>query len=113
MIDWDSVVAPPNNELTFATVEALSARLNPIMHQSKTIVVSTPERRLELLNPHSLFSMEIIVDKNIPHGLKYPTGHKDGNKLGRRKREMKVNTIFIVNKDMFNFEHTWMKGKMI
>ena len=38
----------------------------------------------------SIFEIKVFGDSNITKKLKYPCGKKDGNKLGRRKRELTV-----------------------
>jgi hypothetical protein len=44
--------------------------------------------------------MKIISDVMMWSVLKYPTGKKDGNKLGKRKRNLRINTALLVNDEL-------------
>ena len=50
---------------------------------------------------------EIIVDKNIKEKYKYPSGYKDGNKLGKRKRNLIIENIIIINKKILCSKKTF------
>ncbi len=46
----------------------------------------------------SIFGINVFSDPNIQQVLKYPSGRKDGNKLGASKRKLKVWPIYYTNK---------------
>ena len=47
-----------------------------------------------------LSGLTVIEDSNILPVLKYPTGYKDGNKLGRRKRNLKEYNMYVVGNNL-------------
>jgi hypothetical protein len=44
--------------------------------------------------------MKIFKNNDLWPVLKYPTGKKDGNKLGKRKKSMMINTAILVNNEL-------------
>lgn len=109
MIDYDNPLPP----LNFADVQAMSRRLRPFNRTPNVVVMSTPMSRAgindlfsEKYNKqigHLMHGVKFIIDDNLPPSeLKYPTGYKDGNKLGKRKREMVVHTMYAFQKDILN-----------
>ena len=92
MIDYDNpcdmaITTNGYNDFTYDKLMALKTRLTPAKKTSKIVVVSTPMAK-------SLHGVNVIASDFIPPPvLMYPTGYKDGNKLGKRKRGL----ITIVN----------------
>ena len=55
-----------------------------------------------MLNPiGEIAGFKVFEDPNILPTLKYPTGYKDGNKLGKRKREMMMDMMYVMDSNIF------------
>ena len=50
----------------------------------------------ELTALGQLSGLTVIEDNNMLPVLKYPSGYKDGNKLGRRKRNLTVYQMYVI-----------------
>ena len=54
-----------------------------------------------------MYQIALIKNTNVPFKLRYPTGKKDGNKLGKRKRTMrslvclKMDNVLMCHPDIF------------
>ena len=53
----------------------------------------------------NLNGFDIIISEYVPKVLKYPTGKKDGNKLGKRKCMMQINQLIYHTKIRKIFIH--------
>ena len=55
-----------------------------------------------MLNPiGEIAGFKVFEDPYIQPVLKYPTGYKDGNKLGKRKKELLVQYAYVINNAIF------------
>jgi len=46
---------------------------------------------------YTIFGIRLIADSNIKFEPKYPTGYKDGNRLGKRKRKLRIVKSYMVD----------------
>ena len=58
-----------------------------------------------------IFGIKVFTDINIPEVLLYPTGRKDGNRLGRRKRNLMTYQMYVTNKADVVFHPSTLETK--
>ncbi len=58
-----------------------------------------------------LFGVKVFTDPNIPETKLHPTGKKDGNKLGKRKRNLMTYEMYVLGSADIVFHPEMLKTK--